>query len=218
MNSAEPETRVGQLVGIETARIVRSHRAPSHGGRWFAGILIMLISVSTLSGIPTTGASATPTQSIAASGSRITLAPDNPSELGTDTPTVGNPPDSDTARASRDAVRQKRIEVVLAFALRQQGKPYRWGQAGPYGYDCSGLVLAAFAKAGIRLPHYTGAIIRYGRKITRANMQRGDIIFLAAHHVGLYLGNGMMIVASSTAHRIKVERVYAFYTARRIIG
>lgn len=109
------------------------------------------------------------------------------------------------------------VEKAIAYAMAQQGKPYRWAQAGPGGFDCSGLVLAAFRQIGIKLPHYTGTMISYGKKISRSQLQRGDIIFPTSGHVAIYLGNNMQIAASSGKHRVVVQPVYAFYAARRLV-
>ncbi len=109
------------------------------------------------------------------------------------------------------------VEKAIAYALAQQGKPYRWAQAGPSGFDCSGLVLAAFKQIGISLPHYTGTMIGYGKKIPRSAMQRGDIVFPTSGHVAIYLGNNMMVAASSGQGKIVVQKVYSFYAARRLV-
>ena len=61
------------------------------------------------------------------------------------------------------------------------------------GFDCSGLILYAFAGAGIKLPHYSGSQYQMGRQIPSAQMRRGDVIFYGpggSQHVTLYLGNG----------------------------
>jgi len=214
MTSAEQEKRVGQLVDITEARIIRSHRKPpSHyGRRWFFLILVVVVSVSGLSaaGSPT-HAPATPLES--------TLAADQPPEVESTTdaplPFVAT---REEYRVSRQAERTPPIEVVIAFALAQKGDPYRYGAAGPNAYDCSGLVMAAFARIGIKLPHYTGALIGYGRRVSRSTMQRGDLVFLSSHHVGIYLGGGLMVVAPHTGSVVRVQTVYAFYAARRIVG
>jgi cell wall-associated NlpC family hydrolase len=119
--------------------------------------------------------------------------------------------------AVRSSVRSQRIEKVIKFAKKQQGKRYRFGAAGPNAYDCSGLVMRSFRQIGIKLPHYTGALIHKGKAVSRKNLQRGDLIFLSRHHVGIYLGGGKMIVASSGAGKVKIQKVYSFYAARRIL-
>lgn len=110
-----------------------------------------------------------------------------------------------------------RIETVITFALAQLGKPYRWAAAGPSSYDCSGLVMTAFSKIGMKLPHFTGTLIGIGRAISRGALQRGDIVFPQRGHVAIYLGNGKMVHAPQTGDVVKVSSVYAFYAGRRLL-
>ncbi len=110
-----------------------------------------------------------------------------------------------------------KVERVIAFALKQQGKPYRWNQVGPRGFDCSGLVVASFASIGMKLPHYTGDLRKLGIRVSKSQMHRGDLIFPASNHVGIYLGGNKMVVASSGKGKIIIQTVYAFYTARRLL-
>ena len=95
--------------------------------------------------------------------------------------------------------------------MSQMGVPYSWGGgnaagpsngidsgAGTVGFDCSGLVLYAFAGVGIKLPHYSGSQYNMGRKIPSSQMRRGDVIFYGpggSQHVTIYLGNGQMLEA-----------------------
>lgn len=122
-------------------------------------------------------------------------------------------------RSARTALsRSQKIEKVIAYAMAQRGDRYSWGASGPNRWDCSGLVSVAFKKgAGIRLPHFTGGIQAKGVRVAKKNLKRGDIIFPQRGHVGIYLGNGKMIHASSSKGKIVVAKVYGFYTARRII-
>lgn len=115
------------------------------------------------------------------------------------------------------------IEFVIKRAQSQMGVPYSWGggnAAGPsrgidsgantVGFDCSGLILYAFAGAGIKLPHYSGSQYNMGRKIPSAQMRRGDVIFYGpggSQHVTLYLGNGQMIEAPYTGSVVKISPV-----------
>lgn len=110
------------------------------------------------------------------------------------------------------------VGTVLAYAKAQLGKPYVWAAAGPNGFDCSGLVMASYARAGIKLPHQTGGLIGRGRPVSRAQLQPGDLVFPNTGHVGIYLGNGMMIHAPRTGDHVRIAKVYAFYAGRRIIG
>lgn len=110
-----------------------------------------------------------------------------------------------------------RAAVVVAFALAQVGKPYVWAAAGPGAFDCSGLVMAAYARVGVGLPHQTGGIVGRGRRVGRGELQPGDVVFPASGHVGIYIGGGRMVHASTPRGGIKVSSVYAFYTARRLL-
>jgi len=110
------------------------------------------------------------------------------------------------------------VGAVLAYAKAQLGKPYVWAAAGPNGFDCSGLVVASYARAGIKLPHQTGGLIGRGRSVSRAQLQPGDLVFPSSGHVGIYLGDGMMIHAPHPGDHVRIAKVYAFYAGRRIIG
>jgi cell wall-associated NlpC family hydrolase len=114
-------------------------------------------------------------------------------------------------------------EYVIRRAGSQLGVPYSWGGgtaagpsrgidsgAGTTGFDCSGLILYAFAGVGIKLPHYSGSQYDMGRKIPASQMRRGDVIFYGpggAQHVALYLGNGQMLEAPYTGSTVKVSPV-----------
>jgi cell wall-associated NlpC family hydrolase len=114
-------------------------------------------------------------------------------------------------------------ELVIRRAASQMGVPYSWGGgnaagpsrgidsgAGTVGFDCSGLMLYAFAGVGIKLDHYSGSQYNAGRKIPSAQMRRGDMIFWgpnASQHVALYLGDGQMIEAPYTGSVVKVSPV-----------
>ena len=100
--------------------------------------------------------------------------------------------------------------TALRAALTQRGKPYVWGAAGPDSYDCSGLVLWAFAQEGISLPHYTGDQWNSGMHVSRADLEPGDLVFFFADisHVGIYIGNGLMVDAPSTGQVVQVQPVF----------
>lgn len=129
------------------------------------------------------------------------------------------PRGSTVSRSARQVPsRSQKIEKVIAYAYAQRGDRYKWGAAGPSKWDCSGLVSVAYKKgAGKSLPHFTGGIQRKGIRVSKANLKRGDIIFPQRGHVGIYLGGGKMIHASSSKGKIVVAKVYGFYTARRVI-
>lgn len=110
-----------------------------------------------------------------------------------------------------------RVQVVINYAMAQRGKPYRWNAAGPGAFDCSGLVLASYARIGITLYHYTGAMLNVGHRVSRGAMQPGDLVFPSSSHVGIYLGHNQMVVAPHSGTVVQVQTVYAFYAAVRIL-
>jgi len=104
------------------------------------------------------------------------------------------------------------------WALTQLGKPYQWGAAGPGSYDCSGLALQAWARAGVRLLHWTGFQWVSGPHVPLAGLRRGDLVFYAfniadpatVHHVGIYIGHGLMVDAPFTGSFVRIDSIYAF--------
>lgn len=117
----------------------------------------------------------------------------------------------------KTTTRTQRINKVINYAMAQRGDRYRFGATGPSKWDCSGLVIKSYATIGVKLPHYTGSLLHKGKRVSRKNLKRGDLVFPSGHHVGIYIGHNKMIVASSGHGRVMVQTVYAFYTARRII-
>jgi cell wall-associated NlpC family hydrolase len=117
----------------------------------------------------------------------------------------------------RKASRKTRINRAIRFALNQRGERYRWGAAGPSRWDCSGLVMKSAKRGGKKLPHYTGAIVKKGKRVAkRSHLRRGDIVFPSRGHVGIYLGKGKFVHASSGQGKVVKSKLYGFYTARRI--
>ncbi len=106
--------------------------------------------------------------------------------------------------------------VVVAYALAQRGKPYVFGASGPNSFDCSGLILAAFAQVGVRLPHNADAIGRMGTPVPRSQWQPGTVLHWNGH-VGLYIGNGLVVHASRAGQPVKIAPVWGSPTGRRII-
>ncbi|MFF4348056.1 NlpC/P60 family protein [Streptomyces sp. NPDC001530] len=105
----------------------------------------------------------------------------------------------------------------IAFARAQIGKPYVWGATGPDSYDCSGLTQAAWKAAGVTLPRTTWDQVNAGTTVSLANAQPGDLIFFYddISHVGLYIGNGMMIHAPKPGAYVREESIY--YAGESII-
>ena len=103
-------------------------------------------------------------------------------------------------------------ETAVRFALAQVGKPYSWGAAGPYSYDCSGLTMAAWAHAGVSLPHSAAEQYNYGTHVPISALLPGDLIFFyqPIGHVTIYIGNGMMVSAPTEGENVSVVPLSAF--------
>ena len=111
---------------------------------------------------------------------------------------------------------------ALRWALSRRGDPYVWGAAGPSSFDCSGLVLWAYAKVGISLPHFTGDQWNMGVHVGRNQLQPGDLVFFYPDigHVGLYIGNNLMVDAPDFGEVVQVQPVMwsVYVGAVRIVG
>jgi cell wall-associated NlpC family hydrolase len=103
-------------------------------------------------------------------------------------------------------------ETAVKFALSQVGKPYAWGAAGPYSYDCSGLTMASWAHAGVSLPHSAAEQYNYGTHVPISALLPGDLIFFyqPIGHVTIYIGNGLMVSAPTEGQDVSVVPLSAF--------
>jgi peptidoglycan DL-endopeptidase CwlO len=99
--------------------------------------------------------------------------------------------------------------IAVQAALTRIGSPYSWGAAGPGSFDCSGLVMWSFQQAGISLPHSSQALASGGQPVSMDQMQPGDLItyYSDASHVGIYIGDGMMVHASTYGTPVRVAPV-----------
>lgn len=98
---------------------------------------------------------------------------------------------------------------ALKYALTRIGDPYVWGAAGPDQFDCSGLVMWAYAQVGISLLHFTGDQWNEGEHVSRDQLEPGDLVFFYADlgHVGLYIGNGLMVDAPTFGQDVQIQPV-----------
>ncbi|MET7612586.1 NlpC/P60 family protein [Streptomyces seoulensis] len=115
-----------------------------------------------------------------------------------------------TAPAARPVpASTSRASAAVAYAYRKLGSPYVWGATGPNAFDCSGLIQAAYRSAGISLPRTTYAQINAGRRVSRSQLQPGDLVFFysGVSHVGIYVGNGRMIHAPNPSAPVRVAPI-----------
>jgi cell wall-associated NlpC family hydrolase len=95
---------------------------------------------------------------------------------------------------------------VVGVALSQLGTPYVWAGASPGGFDCSGLVMWAYAQVGVSLPHSTYADYSMGVPVSRDQLQPGDLVFFdGLGHMGIYIGGGQFVHAPHTGDVVKVS-------------
>lgn len=101
-------------------------------------------------------------------------------------------------------------QVALAFAREQLGEPYAFGATGPNRWDCSGLTQAAWRAAGVTIPRTTYTQVKIGKRIARADLQPGDLVFFYGSrpsHVGLYAGDGLIIHAPRPGKTVSYSKI-----------
>jgi cell wall-associated NlpC family hydrolase len=108
---------------------------------------------------------------------------------------------------------------VVGIALQYIGVPYVWGGSSPSGFDCSGLVMYAYAQLGISLPHSSYAMWNYGVAVPEDQLQPGDLVFFnGLGHVGLYIGNGQYVEAPHTGAFVQVSSLTSGWAASSYDG
>ncbi|OLT30560.1 hypothetical protein BJF79_38595 [Actinomadura sp. CNU-125] len=128
--------------------------------------------------------------------------------LNLDAKTVSRVKAYDEYRTKQEK-QEKKARKAVRFAKKQLGKPYRWGAEGPNAYDCSGLVMAAWRKAGVKLPRVTHAQYRkVDRKVKLKDLKPGDLVFFRNRgHVGMYVGNDRFLHAPNSNSRVRINKL-----------
>jgi cell wall-associated NlpC family hydrolase len=112
---------------------------------------------------------------------------------------------------------------AVAAALSKLGSRYVYGAGGAATFDCSGLVQWSYRQAGVSTAHYTGAFWNSYRHVSADQLQPGDLVFFYGdkHHVGIYIGGGMMVHAPHTGDVVRIAAVSGhgqFSGAARVVG
>ena len=114
-------------------------------------------------------------------------------------------------RIPSDVPASGRAAAAVKYALAQVGDGYVYGAAGPSAFDCSGLTMMAWAQAGVGLPHSSSAQYGTGPHIAEGDLQPGDLVFYYSpiSHVGMYIGNGMIVNAENPGAGVRVTSLHA---------
>ncbi len=104
---------------------------------------------------------------------------------------------------------------ALNVAASKRGSPYQWGATGPSRFDCSGLTLYSYKRAGRKLPRTAAAQYNSTRHITSGSRRVGDLVFFhsgssgsSVYHVGIYAGSGRIWHAPKTGARVRLEKIW----------
>jgi len=110
---------------------------------------------------------------------------------------------------------------AVGVALSYLGTPYVWAGASPAGFDCSGLVVYAYGKVGVSLPHSSYALWNVGVSVPRDQLEPGDLVFFnGLGHMGIYIGGGQFVAAPRTGDVVKVSSLDShggYVGARRVL-
>lgn len=123
--------------------------------------------------------------------------------------------DGDDSGAANPGTASGGAAAAMDFALAEVGKPYIWGGTGPDGYDCSGLMQAAYSAAGVSIGRTTYDQYELPNKVSRGDVQPGDIMFFSnLGHNGMYIGNGQMVHAPRTGRNLEVVNLADYWDSQ----
>ena len=118
---------------------------------------------------------------------------------------------SSTTRMPAAAPASGRAAAAVSYAMAQVGDAYVYGATGDDAFDCSGLTMRAWGAAGVGLPHSSSAQFGSGARISASALQPGDLVFYYSpiSHVGIYIGNGMIVHAANPGTGVNVAGLYS---------
>lgn len=132
--------------------------------------------------------------------------------------------DSNSSASSNN----EKVNKVISLAKGKVGNRYVWGATGPNTFDCSGFTQWLYKQVGINIPRVSKDQSKYGKSVSRSNLQPGDLLFFntsgsGVSHVGLYIGNGQMIHAANSKKGVRHDSITSGYyynkftNARRVL-
>lgn len=115
--------------------------------------------------------------------------------------------------ATEDAAAASTSASALRIAASKKGAPYKYGASGPHRFDCSGLTLYSFKRAGKRLPRTAAAQYNRTRHLSASSRRAGDLVFFHSrrgiYHVGIYAGKGKIWHAPKPGTVVRLERIWS---------
>ena len=117
----------------------------------------------------------------------------------------------------------KKRNAIVKLAKKEIGKPYVWGGAGPFAFDCSGLTSYVYKHAAHKtLPRTTYGQITRGKtiRVSTKKLKKGDLLGWGNYHVAIYIGNGKFVHAPAPGQNVKMQTLASFFpsSAKRVIG
>ena len=164
---------------------------------------------ATSSSKPSTSSSSSKPSTSKPSGSTSSSSASKPSSGSTSSP-------SGTATSSK-------AKAIISTAKSFLGVPYVWGGQSPSGFDCSGYIQYVFGKHGVTLPRTAAEQFNVGTSVSKSNLIPGDLVYFTTYkegpsHVGIFLGNGQIIHASSGKEEVTISSLSSSYYTSRYIG
>ncbi|MDR2006289.1 MAG: C40 family peptidase [Acidaminococcales bacterium] len=131
---------------------------------------------------------------------------------------IKSPPPPDAARGG-----SRGHSKIVMHASGFLGTPYVWGGVTPNGFDCSGFIYYLLSQYGVVMPRMADGQFNVGAPVERANIQAGDLVFFSTYepgpsHVGIYMGDGNFIHASSAAGQVTITSMQKVYYVERYLG
>lgn len=131
--------------------------------------------------------------------------------------------DFKAGEVSRGSIDRSRGQQIIAYARQFLGVPYVWAGRSPGGFDCSGFVSYVLSQFGVSVPRMADEQFEVGMRVARNDLQPGDLVFFTTYepgpsHVGLYIGGGQFIHASSGGGCVTITSLYSDYYQSRYLG